>query len=378
MTEAPTPGGSAIFPPVAVALLREVLRAESGEDLADNVDTLRFPNGPDEPPDSEAPHRLGEWLSHSPRLQLLYDLLDEPGDRELLVRLVAYRVLGHRKVRLGLTAERLRELVARAYTARTAERTLALGINDWFADDFDLRTLGYPVRLRAFVGALVYTFELEQYRCPGTRSVAVQPGDVVIDGGGYCGDSALYFAHLAGPRGRVVSFEFEPGNLELLRDNLALNPELSPRIEVIESALWERAGDRLSFRAQGPGTVVETGAEGSVISDSIDALVERGAVGRVDFIKLDIEGAELSTLRGAEASLRRFRPRLAIAAYHEPDDLLTIPEYLHGLGLGYRFRLRHPTMHREETVLFAVAEPPAPRRTRWRDALGGLRRAGPR
>jgi FkbM family methyltransferase len=350
------------------------MRANAEPDLLDNVDTLRFPDGPDEPPASQESQRLGEWLSLGPRLQLLYDLLAEPEDRALLVRVLAYRVVGHKKVALPLTAARLRELAARAYTARTEERTAALGIQNWFADDYDLTAIGYPVRLRAFVGAVVYSFELEQYRCPGAPPVGVQPGDVVIDGGGYLGDSALYFSHLAGRKGRVISFEFEPGNLELLRHNLALNPELASRIVVSESALWDRAGEQLSFRAQGPGTVIETGGEGTTTSESIDSLLERGIVRRVDFIKLDVEGAELRALRGGEATLRRFRPRLAIAAYHRPDDLATIPDYINGLDLGYRFRLRHLTMHHEETVLFAIAENAG--RPRWRLRLAGLRSQG--
>jgi FkbM family methyltransferase len=185
--------------------------------------------------------------------------------------------------------------------------------------------------------------------------VAVRPGDVVIDGGGYYGDSALYFSHLAGPDGRVVTFEFEPGSLELMEHNLGLNPELASRIEVVDAALLERPGERVSFHTQGPGTVLAPGGDGSTSTESIDALVDRGAMTRVDFIKLDIEGSELSALRGADSTLRRFRPRLAIAAYHKPDDLVTIPEYLDSLGVGYRFRLGHFTIHREETVLFAAA-----------------------
>jgi FkbM family methyltransferase len=361
-----------LLPPVAVAIMREVMRADAGADLADNVDTVRFPNGTEEPPDLEAAHRLGELLSHSPRLQLFCDLLADPTDRELLTRVLAYRVLGHRKVELPLTARRLHELTERAYRARTVERTAALGVNDWYADDYDLSAVGYPIRLRAFVQSIVCTFALEQYRCPGRLSVEARPGDVVIDGGGYYGDSALYFSHLAGPKGRVLTFEFEPGSLELLEHNLGLNPELASRIEVIRAALWDRAGERVSFRTQGPGTVIEAGGEGSTSTDSIDALVERDAVRRVDFIKLDVEASELSALRGAEATLRRFRPRLAIAAYHRPDDLVTIPEYLHSLGVGYRFRLGHFTIHREETVLFAAApddSAPGPRRR-----LGALKR----
>jgi FkbM family methyltransferase len=355
MTDVSPALASSLLPPVAVALMSEVMRADAGADLVDNVDTLRFPNGTAEPPAVQALECLGELLSHGPRMQLLYDLFADPADRELLARVLAYRVLGRRKVELPLTAHRLRELTERAYSARTVERTAALGVNDWYADDYDLEALGYPVRLRAFVQTVVCTFELEQYRCPGALSVEVRPGDVVIDGGGYYGDSALYFSHRAGPEGRVLTFEFEPGSLELLEHNLGLNPELASRIDVIRAALWDRSGEQVSFHTQGPGTLIAAGGAGSTSTESIDALVRRGAIGRVDFIKLDIEGSELSALRGADSTLRRFRPRLAIAAYHRPDDLVTIPEYLDSLGVGYRFRLGHFTIHREETVLFAAA-----------------------
>jgi FkbM family methyltransferase len=354
-----------LLPPVAVALMREVARADAAPDLVDNVDTGRFPNGPQEPPDLEAPDRLGELLRQSHRLQLLYDLLAEPADRELLVRVLAFRVLGHRKVEFPLTAQRLRELNERAYSVRTAERSAQLPYWGWYADDYDLTALGFPVRLRARVGGVVCMFELEMYRCPGTPSVEVRPGDVVIDGGGCLGDSALYFSHLAGSKGRVLSFEFEPGNLQVLEQNLGMNPKLAPRIEVMRAALWDHAGEQVSFRSNGPGTAIEEGGAGAVSTESIDALVERDVVKRVDFIKLDIEGSELNALRGAEATLRRFRPRLAISAYHKPDDLVTIPEYLHGLDVGYQFRLGHFTIHGEETVLFATAgdaAPPRPRR----------------
>jgi hypothetical protein len=62
---------------------------------------------------------------------------------------------------------------------------------------------------------------------------------------------------------------------------------------------------------------------------------------RIDFIKLDIEGAELQALKGAEQTLRRHRPRLVIALYHDARDWADIPTYLDGLGLGYCFSLGH-------------------------------------
>jgi FkbM family methyltransferase len=344
------------LPAVALALLRDVVAAQSGAELSHNVDPMRFPPGLEEPPRADAAERLAELLHLAPDLELLYERLEHDADRDLMVRVLAFRVLGHRWVQLPMTRDRLQALIVRAEAARTAARTASFGIFDWMADDYDLNGLGYPIALRGYIGSVVQTFALEQYRYTGTPQIAVRPGDTVIDGGAHWGDTALYLAQLAGEQGRVVSFEFEPSNLDAFHYNLSINPELARRIEVVAAALWDQGGTQVSVSPQGPGTAIRLDGEASAPTDTIDALVAREDVDRVDFIKLDIEGAELNALRGAHATLRRFRPRLAIAAYHKPDDLAVIPGYLDALQLGYRFRLGHATMHGEETVLFATAD----------------------
>jgi len=57
---------------------------------------------------------------------------------------------------------------------------------------------------------------------------------------------------------------------------------------------------------------------------------------RVDFIKMDIEGAERRALAGAYSTLKKYRPRLAIAAYHLPDDPEIIPRVVNSTWSGYR------------------------------------------
>jgi hypothetical protein len=210
--------------------MHELRPAEAGPELDDNVDFVRFPDGMPEQPAEEAPERLPAFLREAPGMQCLHDRLEEPGDRELLARVLAFRELGHRRVQLPMTGEQLRQLVARAHSARTAEGTASLGIFDWQADDYDLRALGNPVQLRAHLGNVVQTFQLEQYHCPGALEVAVRAGDVVVDGGACFGDTTLYFADRAGPSGRVVAFEFEPANLALMEHNLSINPELAARV----------------------------------------------------------------------------------------------------------------------------------------------------
>ena len=89
--------------------------------------------------------------------------------------------------------------------------------------------------------------------------------------------------------------------------------------------------------------------------NDLDDLVTSGSIKKADFIKMDIEGAEQQALRGAEKSIRRFKPKLAITVYHSLEDFWEIPQWIAQLGLEYKLYLRHFTIHQEETVLFAKA-----------------------
>jgi methyltransferase FkbM-like protein len=71
---------------------------------------------------------------------------------------------------------------------------------------------------------------------------------------------------------------------------------------------------------------------------TIDELVAELNLTRVDFIKMDIEGAEKNALRGARQTLGRFRPRLAISAEHLPDDDTAIPALVRTLQPSYQAR----------------------------------------
>jgi FkbM family methyltransferase len=157
----------------------------------------------------------------------------------------------------------------------------------------------------------------------------------------------------------VISYEFVPENLKILRRNLALNPAVSGIIQVIERAAWNESDIPLAFEANGPATRVLNNPTGEavtcVLTLSIDDLVIQNNLPRLDFIKMDIEGAELHALQGATQTLMRFRPKLAIAVYHNLADFFEIPEYLNSLDIGYRFFLRHYTIHAEETVIYAKA-----------------------
>jgi FkbM family methyltransferase len=367
------------------------LVAESVQnDYADNYDYYRFgPGAPDSPPqagprslsglrpaarafrsrartilDLAIPHfkyareaRAAEaWLEpHVDHFRWLYNRLDDEASRKILVLILAYRSLGHRRVKLPLNTPEFWEARTRVKKLQEGAEAMDSGFAPLRVYRTDLRPEGYPFEL--FVVGIQAVFQLQQYRCPlGDKAIEVEADDVVIDAGGCYGDTAFYFAHKAGSKGRVYSFEFLPSNLDIFNRNLETNPNYAERISLVPHPLWTASDIELYVEGNGPATRVRSESKDPtalrVRTLCIDDLAQHEQLDRLDFIKMDIEGAELAALRGAESSIRRFKPKLAISVYHQLKDFWEIAQWIDSLGLGYRLYLRHFTIHGEETVLF--------------------------
>jgi FkbM family methyltransferase len=158
--------------------------------------------------------------------------------------------------------------------------------------------------------------------------VAVQAGDVVLDGGAHVGTFSK-FALAHGAR-RVIAFEPDPVNADCLQRNL--DSELrSGAVVVVRKALWNHSGALALSRGENSAQSkasdsVEAPTGESIPAITIDEAVRVLRLDRVDFIKLDIEGAERKAIEGAAETLRRFRPRMVLCTYHRPDDPVKITE----------------------------------------------------
>jgi FkbM family methyltransferase len=278
-------------------------------------------------------------------------LADEPS-RALYDELILFRILGHLHVRLPFN---------------TPENQMHLATAEsWRVEDTDdvgpfgpLSIFVVPgkerdIRVKGWKANVTWTFLYRQYYFE-RDGVAVKPetGDYVIDAGGCFGDTALGFADVVGSRGHVYVFDPLPKHCAIMQDQLALNPELGARISIFAAGLADQVNDVAPLADDG---VIDPGARlvaASVPTTTIDEVVAREDLPRVDFIKMDIEGSELSALGGAEATLHRWRPKLAISLYHRPEDFFAIPLWIDQLGCGYRLYLDHYSIHHEETVLYA-------------------------
>ena len=98
---------------------------------------------------------------------------------------------------------------------------------------------------------------------------------------------------------------------------------------------------------------VETQGGGEKIARfiDIDTYVKRRELPRIDYVKLDIEGAELDCLKGAAKSIIRWKPKMAISAYHREEDMWTLAHYIKSLRPDYEFAFRHYRIDCRDYVL---------------------------
>lgn len=339
-------------------ILRKFLRLSQVKE-EENFDYLRF--------DRNLEHaflldfhlcHLHYFVDHHDELFATRKMLTNKESRNLFDQLLLYRMLGQTHVRLPTNnAEfwKMRQRVGEFLLSETDEGGM-FGKLLFFKIEF----FGQPIHVKAWRGNFLNAFLLGQYFYrQDDFTIMPTTGNHVIDAGACFGDNTLAFAAAVGELGHVYSFDMLPPNLRILNQNLEMNPDLAKRIEMIGFALSETANDlpeahASASRGEGdiaPDTQIDSG---TFPIRSIDNLVDEGRIRQVDFIKMDIEGAELKALRGAEQTLRRFKPKLAISLYHKPEDFCDIPAWLNQLGLGYRFYLGHYTIHAGETVLYAA------------------------
>jgi len=69
---------------------------------------------------------------------------------------------------------------------------------------------------------------------------------------------------------------------------------------------------------------------------------------------MDIEGSELEALKGAEETIKKYHPVLAISAYHKPEDIVELPAYIRSIDPEYKFYLRSYHLEFTEIVLYAI------------------------
>lgn len=185
------------------------------------------------------------------------------------------------------------------------------------------------------IGKIVYA-NTPHYICTGFIPEA---GSIVIDGGAFDGGTATVFTEMGY---KVYAFEMDKENFALAR-KVADEHNFVIENYGLGSYKHEMAYDKRLSSSR----ISETGSEVAQII-TIDEYVRKNNLPRVDFIKLDVEGAELDVLKGAAMTIARFKPILAISAYHKWNDFWTLMNFVKSIRTDYEFAMRQFVIQPDE------------------------------
>ncbi|MFH0846034.1 MAG: FkbM family methyltransferase [Patescibacteria group bacterium] len=186
------------------------------------------------------------------------------------------------------------------------------------------------------------------------NGVFLEKDDVVIDAGSNIGLFSIFASQQIGGGGKIFSFEPIKETGIFLNKNIKTNNITN--IQYLPYALGDINTninffvnkDKLvssSSERQGKNTEIE-----EVQQITLDSFIEKNqTITKIDFIKIDIEGAERKFLDGARNTIQKYKPKIAICTYHLPDD----PEIIES-----KIKLFVPkyTIYKTKTKLFAWIE----------------------
>ncbi len=288
------------------------------------------------------------------KLEYFYNLLQDTQEKQLYIKMIISKLLGPVYI-----TEQEKEKYINSRTVfdsllidnsvkqlKSATRKLKF---------YDLTKLGYNIKVygaRALLDKIVINDQYSHKDC------IVEKGDFVIDAGGCWGDTSLIFSAKTGNNGKVFTFEFFKDNLDILKENFSYNESLAKNIILTEKPLYDKSNTYLYLSHACADITTLTEVPNNSLkykTISIDDFVKNNNIEKVDFIKMDIEGCELKVLYGAKNTLKTYKPKLAIAAYHKYDDYYEIPKFLNGLNIDYNFYFANYTLGFSDTIIYCKA-----------------------
>lgn len=177
---------------------------------------------------------------------------------------------------------------------------------------------------------------------------------VFVDVGAYNGNTSLEFIdYFNGKYEKIYAFEPLESSANLI------DRKKIPKLQLCRAGASDRVGT-VDWFCNDYGdlsmltTVQAQGAKDKMLRVKTETIDHVLAGGKATFIKMDIEGSELSALQGAREMIQKYRPFLAVCVYHKKEDLIEIPTYIHTIMPQYKMYLRHHSNTAADLVLYCV------------------------
>jgi len=141
----------------------------------------------------------------------------------------------------------------------------------------------------------------------------LKKGDVVLDAGAFTGDYTIFAAKKVGNSGKVIALEPDAKNRKILIKNI--KHEKLSNVIILPVGLWG-SNQFIDANFNGLHSSIQNQGKNNIEVVKLDDLIKRLKIQKLDFIKMDIEGAEIEAIKGSVNTLKKLHPELAIASYH--------------------------------------------------------------
>jgi FkbM family methyltransferase len=219
---------------------------------------------------------------------------------------------------------------------------------EFFSDENSRKILLEIVRGYLFNTTFDHDPPREAYFPP---EFALGDDEVFIDGGLYTGDTTeAFIKRVGGKYRRIVGFDIDEDNLATARQNL----RQYGNVEIVPKGLWSHSAQSRAELGIAAGSNVNAAASETVWLTSLDEMFsDCPAQAYPTFIKLDVEGSENEALLGARNIITEAKPKLAVCAYHKPEDVFALTKRIYEFNPRYKFFLKHYSPYVWDTVLYA-------------------------
>ena len=210
---------------------------------------------------------------------------------------------------------------------------------------FIIQRFKYPLEIEVFI--TFYIFGLKQYNIKNIFEV--KNDAVVFDIGAFKGDTAYFFSKKCSNKARIYAFEPDENNYKVL---LKIKEKYKLNNVITKNILLSNAEKEIDFIS-----MIENTPTIKKNAITIDKFVEENNIEKIDYIKMDVEGAEKNILEGSIKTIKKFKPSLAIAIYHGGklfmEDFYNIPIFIKNvINEDYEYYIRTFSPWGGETILF--------------------------
>ena len=181
-------------------------------------------------------------------------------------------------------------------------------------------------------GAITEVYELGIYE----KFFRIEPEDNVLDLGAHIGSFTLRAAKEVGLKGMVVAVEPSSENFELLEKNIALNGCSNVKLlqtaagkdfEVAEFFIHENPSSNSFYNSR-----TKTIRSEKVTIRTLDSIIDELQFKKVDFVKIDVEGAELDVLKGATSTISKYHPKVVLELHSFGPSADDVAHFLEQFG----------------------------------------------